>query len=72
MYLILSTQPDITYTISQLSHFSANPTEKYKIAVKHVLQYLKQTIDYSLVFDSSNQGKGLIGYINANWARDHD
>ena len=72
MYLMLSTQPDIAYAVSQLSRFSANPTEKHKVAVKHVLQYLKQTIDYGLVFDSSNQGKGLMGYTDANWARDHD
>lgn len=72
MYLMLSTRPDIVYTVSQLSRFSANPTEKHKVAVKHVLRYLKQTIDYSLVFDSSNKDKSLIGYTDANWARDHD
>lgn len=72
MYLMLSTRPDIAYAVSQLSRFSANPTEKHKVAVKHVLRYLKQTIDYGLVFDSSNKGKGLMGYTDANWARDHD
>jgi hypothetical protein len=72
MYLMLSTWSDIAYTVSQLSYFFINPTEKYKVAVKYVLQYLKQTIDYSLVFDSNNQNKGLMGYTDANWIRDHN
>ena len=33
---------------------------------------LSKTIDYGLVFDSSNKDKSLIGYTDANWARDHD
>jgi transposase InsO family protein len=72
MYLMLCTRPDIAYAVSQLSRFSANPTEKHRTAVKHVFRYLKGTIDYGLVFDSSKRDRGLLGYTDANWARDHD
>jgi hypothetical protein len=72
MYLMLCTRPDIAYTVSQLSRFSANPTENHKNAVKHVFRYLKGSIDQGLVFDSANKDQDLLGYTDANWARDHD
>lgn len=72
MYLMLCTRPDIAYAISQLSRFAANPTEKHKTAVKHLFRYLKGTSGFGLVFDSSHRDRGLFGYTDANWARDHD
>jgi hypothetical protein len=72
MYLMLCTRPDIAYAVSQLSRFSANPTSNHKDAVKHVFRYLKGTINQGLVFDSANKEQGLLGYTDANWARDHD
>jgi hypothetical protein len=50
MYLMLCTRPDIAYAISNLSRFSANPTEEHWKAVKKVFRYLKGTIDAKLVF----------------------
>lgn len=72
MYLMLCTRPDIAFAISQLSRFSANPTERHRTAVKRVFRYLKATRDYGLVFDSARTECGLIGYTDANWARDND
>lgn len=39
-----------------------------------MFKYLKGTEDWGLVFDSTNPKatEGLVGYTDANWARDHD
>jgi hypothetical protein len=70
MYVILGTRPDITYTISVISRFSANPTETYISAVKRVFRYLKDTLFISLVFRGEFQL--LSGYIDSDWAGDPD
>jgi hypothetical protein len=69
---MLCTRPDIAYAVSQLSRFSANPTENHKSAVKRVFRYLKGSINQGLVFDSANWDQGLLGYTVANWGRDND
>jgi hypothetical protein len=72
IYLMLCMRPDIAYAVSQLSRFSANPTENHKSAVKRVFRYLKGSIDQGLVFDFANRDQGLLGYTDANWGRDND
>lgn len=74
MYLMLCTRPDIAYSISNLSKFSANPTREHWKAVKKVLRYLKGTINAKLVFRGNVthiQGHGqylLGGYTDAAFA----
>jgi hypothetical protein len=50
IYIILNTRPDIAYTISVISRFSANPIEIYISVVKRVFRYLKDILFISLVF----------------------
>ena len=37
IYLMLCTQPDISFAISSVSSYAANPTEMHWKAVKHIL-----------------------------------
>ena len=37
------------------------------VATKHVLRYLKGTIDYGIKYDA-NQNINLEGYVDSNWA----
>ena len=53
--------PNITFTISILSHFLNNPRDVHWEAVKHIYHYLKFTKNMSLTY-SSNQ-YNLKGYI---------
>lgn len=39
---------DIVYPVNQLCQFMHNPRELHWIAIKHVLRYLKGSIDYGL------------------------
>jgi len=64
MYLALDTRPDIAHAISMLSQFNCNHGKKHWIAAKHMLRYLKSTINFSLCFKRTN--KNLIGYVDAD------
>lgn len=50
LFLALLTYPDIAYVTSVLARFSSNPGMCHWIAVKHVFQYLKGTIDLQLEY----------------------
>lgn len=42
IYLTVCTRPDLSFVVSRLSQFFAEPTEEQWITVKHVLRYLKR------------------------------
>lgn len=50
MYLILGTRPDIALPVSQVSRFSANPTDAHWTAVQRIFRYLKKQPDLGLVY----------------------
>ena len=50
IYLAICTRPDISYAVSYLSRFSANPGVPHWKAVKRIFRYLKGTIDLQLVY----------------------
>ena len=43
-----------------------DPRRVHLVAVKHILRYLKGTIDYGLKYDAS-QKFNLQGYVESNW-----
>lgn len=65
MYLALGTRPDIAHAVSVLSQFNCSHEKKYWVAARHVLRYLKNTIDISLCFKRTNEN--LLGYVDADW-----
>jgi len=50
LYLATSTQPDISFTITTLCRFIANPGIKHWNTVKHLFHYLQGTKDARLVY----------------------
>jgi hypothetical protein len=64
MYAMLGTRPDIAYTVSVISRFSANPIEAYINAIKRVFRYLKDTLFIGFVFRGELQL--FSGYINSD------
>ena len=44
-----------------------DPRSVHLIAAKHILRYLKGTIDYGLKYDA-NQKINLEGYVDLDWA----
>ena len=70
MYAMLGIRSDIAYTVSVVSRYGFNPNESHWKAVKRIFRYLRQTVDYQLVFRGDL--KSLSGYTNADWAGDQD
>ena len=50
MYLATTTRPDIAYTVGVLARFNSNPGWAHWLAVKHLLCYIKGTLDYSITY----------------------
>jgi hypothetical protein len=66
MYLT-NTRPDICFAVNTLSQFLVEPKRVHLVAAKHVMRYLKGTMDYGLSYDGDHDFT-LIGYTDADWA----
>ena len=61
MYL-MNMRPDIFFSMNTLSQFLTDPRNVHLISAKHILRYLRGTIDYGLKYDV-NQNINLEGYV---------
>jgi hypothetical protein len=66
MYLT-NTRPDICFAVNTLSQFLIEPMRVHLVVAKHVMRYLKGTIDYGLSYDGDHDFT-LSGYTDADWA----
>ena len=66
MYLALTTRPDIAYAAGVLARFNSNPGLPHWQAAKHVLRYLKGTVDQRLVYRPSDLPEPFITYSDAD------
>ena len=66
MYLT-NTRPDICFAVNTLSQFLTDLRNVHLIAAKHILRYLRGTIDYGLKYEA-NQKINLEGYVDSDWA----
>jgi hypothetical protein len=87
LYLMMTSRPDIAYTVSLLSRYMQKPMEDHWTAVKRIFKYLKGTRDYCLTYGQGDtrlknetlvKNKHLIsnlepyGFADADFARDVD
>ena len=49
-----ATKPDISFTVSFISHFMIAPKVDHWMAAKRVLRYVKGTSDYGLLYSQSS------------------
>jgi hypothetical protein len=66
MYLT-NTKPDICFVVNTLSQFLVEPRSVHLVVAKHVMRYLKGTIDCGLSYDGDHDFT-LSGYTDADWA----
>lgn len=59
---------DISYIVGVLSRYLQRPKEIHLTSAKRVLRYLKNSMDWSLKYQSGYNG--LVGYSDADWAND--
>jgi len=71
IYLATCTRPDLSFVVSKLSQYFAEPTEEQWVTLKHVLRYLRGTTKKELCFRRNDSEKlGLLAYSDADWAAD--
>jgi hypothetical protein len=66
MYLT-NTRPNIYFVVNTLSQFLVEPRHVHLAAAKHVMRYLKGTLDYGLSYDGDHNFT-LSGYTDSDWA----
>ena len=71
MYAMLCTRPDVSYALSIMSRYQANPGEQHWGAVKTILKYLRRTKDVFLTYGDCTELK-VIGYCDASFQTDKD
>ena len=59
-------RPDICVAVNTLSQFLTYPRHVHLTAAKHILRYLKGTVDYGLKYDA-NQKINIEGYVDLDW-----
>ena len=63
MYL----RPNICFAVNPLSQFLMDSRQVHLITRKHILRYLKGTVDYGIKYEA-NQKINLEGYVDLDWA----
>ena len=69
MYLTNCTGPDIAFPVNLLARYSSAPTQRHWNRVKHVLRYLRGTIDMGLFYPHCSNPQ-LVRYANAGYLYD--
>ena len=73
MYAMVLTRPDISYAVSVVSKYMANPGKEHWRALKWILRYLSGTVDYGLIYGTKRGTEvNVEGYVDADFAGDLD
>lgn len=73
MYAQIATQSNLSYAISTLSKFASNLGKPHWIALMHVLQYIKGTLDFRITYGGEGHTDlAPVGYVDADYAGDID
>jgi hypothetical protein len=65
-YLVQGTRPDIAFAVSKFGQYTENPGVQHWGALKHVLRYLKRTMNMELTI--SKDDLKLEAYCDSDWA----
>ena len=63
---LTNTRPDICFAVNTLSQYLVEPRHVHLVVAKHVMRYLKGTIDFKLYYDGDHDYR-LYGYKDADW-----
>ncbi|WVZ21733.1 hypothetical protein V8G54_000277 [Vigna mungo] len=69
---ICNTRPDISYGVGLISRFMHDPRQSHLAAAKHILRYLKGTVDFGLLFPKKSESTHgtLEAWCDADWSGD--
>jgi len=66
LYLMLGTRPDISFAVTKMAQFAANPTEDHLAHALYISRYLVGTPNYRLRYDGAS-GQGLNVCTDSDW-----
>jgi hypothetical protein len=66
MYLT-NTRPNICFAVNTLSQYMVEPRHVHLVVARHVMRYLRGTVDYGIRYVSDRE-ISLQGYVDADWA----
>eukprot|EP00253_Pinus_taeda_P027413 PITA_27413 len=68
MYLVkFNARSDICFSVNTLSQFMVEPKRVHWTTTRHILRYLRDTIEYGLKYTRGDDAR-LCGFTDANWA----
>jgi Reverse transcriptase (RNA-dependent DNA polymerase) len=68
----LHTRPNLAFSVGMVSRYMENPTMEHMAVVKHILRYMKGTLNYGCVYEKMEGGLVLTGYSDSDHASDID
>jgi hypothetical protein len=63
---LTNTRPDICFFVNILSQFLVEPKRVHLVAAKHVMTYLKGTLDFGVSYNGDHEFS-LSGYTDSDW-----
>ena len=67
VHYLTNAQLDICFAVNTLSQYLVEPRHVHLVAAKHVMRYLKGTVDYGLSYTRDHDIK-MYGYTDLDWA----
>ena len=67
MYLANHTRSDISFAVNLLARYSSSPTRRHWNGVKHILCYLRGTMDMGIFYSNKSKHE-LVGYADAGFS----
>ncbi|KAK3716452.1 hypothetical protein RRG08_057375 [Elysia crispata] len=67
-----ATRPDLCFVVTKLSQYLTIPSDRHMIVAKHVLRYLKVTIQQKLTFRKSVDNLSLSSFCDSDWGNSED
>lgn len=69
---LLHTRPDLSFAVGYVSRFMDRPTKEHMTAVRHILRYVKGSINLGCSFKKVVNQPQLLGYSDSDHAGDVD
>jgi len=69
---MISTRPDLDFSISMLSRFMSNPEKTHWDALKFLLRYINGSLNIGLNYMKISNTLDLVSFIDSNFAGDRD
>jgi len=66
---MLGTRPNISFAVTKMAQFAANPTEDHLKHALYICRYLVGTPNYRLTYNGA-AGQGLNACTDSDWASD--